>query len=754
MGDPLPMTPSIMKRICEGFSTSRSATHLEICNVKITIEAIEQMHPLFEPHTHLCSLQLRECDLTDDAIVSLCALILASGHRRIRHLDLSGNYLGKQTTNAPRQQYDSSPGTKILVRLLADKFVTLSSVDLSNNPLGNFGILAISQVLPHTSLRELRLSNIHLTPKGFACFVRTLRYASSLCLLDISHNILGYSALMPFFDILPKTELLSINLRDTKMDSIALMALGSSLKDNSTLLTLDISENQVSKESAIVFCNFLKTNTSLQNLTCTNMSLDSLLSFVAFANNSKTGIDDIPIRQVNPLKHDSISSVSTKKYWTKLGFCWTGLLFLALTLIFQIVEDTFDILTIIHFFSNGAVAWGVIGTVFTTLSSIFSFIYHFIASTKKRRKRYWASFLYLILLGQSADTIALIWKTKGNWEEIQEPVKDDDIIHIHTIRTINLIKSITKQIPLMILDGCYLFALNKTTFSAVYLSFFAATLGITWSFTNYLCIVMTKRSKFFVETQEDTIFGKFRTFLYGFLSLSHQILRIMITASRSSWNIVFYIIIAICYYWLFFLISQRVIGNKFFMFIVRSFVLSVLSNCFYGDIVLCSFRGRIEFSKKSRYIPRAVTVVVDVIAFFSRTCIMFVCMIAMQRETTSFRVLLVSIVVFLDFAMIPIRTASEVNGASLIQRKSTETKYRKMNKSKYVYDGQSTSSSGTYDATRSDRVMDFPTHTNISESDSDLRLLLDETTITIQDPETEDDAMEEDFTFNRNEFHI
>ena len=89
----------------------------------------------------------------------------------------------------------------------------LSSLTLSGNPIGNFGILTLAQVLPHSPLRELYLSNIGMTTEGFQCLARVLRFTTSLTLLDISKNVLGYSGLNPLIDQLPYTQITNLNIK-------------------------------------------------------------------------------------------------------------------------------------------------------------------------------------------------------------------------------------------------------------------------------------------------------------------------------------------------------------------------------------------------------------------------------------------------------------------------------------------------------------------------------------------------------------
>ena len=110
------------------------------------------------------------------------------------------------------QQFDITPGCKMLSRLLVDHRVMLSSLDLSNNPLGNYGAIALAQVLPHTPLRELKLSNVQMTTVGFNCISRVLRFTTSLALLDVSKNTIGFDGLTSLFRQLPYTQIAHLNL--------------------------------------------------------------------------------------------------------------------------------------------------------------------------------------------------------------------------------------------------------------------------------------------------------------------------------------------------------------------------------------------------------------------------------------------------------------------------------------------------------------------------------------------------------------
>ncbi|KAA6397677.1 MAG: hypothetical protein EZS28_006793 [Streblomastix strix] len=349
---------------------------------------IFKMSPLFDSES-LQSLIIVDCQINDLQLTSLVAMILQQACRKLRYLDLSGNQIGQDQVLQLAYQSDSTVGMKILARLLVDKRVVLSSLNLSRNPIGNFGVHTLSQVIPYTSLRELILSNVNLTPSGCNCLFLSLKFAPSLIKLDISHNTLGFQVFEQLANHLKRQSfLIVLNLKCTKMCNMSLVMIGRSLRYNQTMKEMDISGNIFEKIAVETFCKDLQENRSLQRLICQDCSIPALDQFVRSAwqaqgeaigidedsiktinkshnksrssqyassiqSNSEQDGDALPYRDIRCLKNEDVTRLSPFKYREYRGWVISGVLVMILKMIFQLYSTITDITSIFDLYSTG-----------------------------------------------------------------------------------------------------------------------------------------------------------------------------------------------------------------------------------------------------------------------------------------------------------------------------------------------------------------------------------------------------------------
>ncbi|KAA6395032.1 MAG: hypothetical protein EZS28_009441 [Streblomastix strix] len=558
-GVPLPMGPGTMRALCQAFTRSPSAVQFTASKMKLNAEDIREMEPLIESQT-LQSLILKDCDIDDDEFIVLCTIILKSGHRLLRYLDLSGNYIGKPVTNIPRKQYDSSPGVKILARLLSDQSVMIGALNLSKNPLGNYGVHAIAQVLPRSSLRELNISNAQVTPNGCCTLLRVLRFSPSLVSLDLSHNILGFPVFHQLIEILPKSEIQNLNLRNTLLDNVSLISLGDALRKNTTLLELDISQNKFAKESVEIFYCGIK----------------SIETFVNASWEAQQGLDDQPK-------------------------------------------------------SSGDIIEAFFLAAFLAIGSICKAIYYFIA---------------------------------GNWDFINRPNSDEDIIHLDTQRTLNILEAITISMPSMILSGYLLLVKGSESTIFKYLSFLGSIGGLSNSISEYLCKESQEDEMVEIGHIEASILWQVRVMIYLFLSLGVNVIRVSLSASLDMRYVAFIVILAAAFWFFFYLLIANPIGGSYITLIRNALVLTgftILSN---SETVFSSVRGRTVYFRWVKALPRFVFIIIDIVACVTRTGLMMFFLMIKQQDLPIAVVLVGLLMGFLDFSMIFLRIVLEMNGVS------------------------------------------------------------------------------------------
>eukprot|EP00770_Monocercomonoides_exilis_P003214 MONOS_3193.1-p1 / transcript=MONOS_3193.1 / gene=MONOS_3193 / organism=Monocercomonoides_exilis_PA203 / gene_product=unspecified product / transcript_product=unspecified product / location=Mono_scaffold00073:41708-46091(+) / protein_length=820 / sequence_SO=supercontig / SO=protein_coding / is_pseudo=false len=679
-GTPLPMNPPVMQSLCLGFVSSPQTTQLEICDIPISLQEIEFMAPLFQKISRLKNLILANCNIDDDTFVALGILILQSKYSRLRYLDLRSNHIGVYTVNAPKIQYDSTPGSKLLSRLLLDKTVKLSCLDVSNNPLGNWGVLALAQVLPRAFIRELRLSSIGMTPNGFFCLNRVIKYTPGLTRLDISHNFLGLTALHSLFNTVPHTNIISLNIRDTGLDDLSLISLGEMLKNNTKMAELDISENKISKESSKLFVECIKSNGILQTLICQDLPVPALSVFSSAAYDSQTGQKDSPTRNIICLKHEPVTMLVPFKYLSMGGYVLSGVIFLLAILAMEIADTVMDVLTILEYFQTGDLVWGILNAAFVLLSFTTTAVFYGVHSRTKEKKRYWIAFLYQIGLGQIPDTFILLSNEKGNWDRMRDPITNRELTHLSTLDNLSLCRAIVESIPQVVLQGYILLVQQKDTTIIPVLSFLGSVLSVCWVFGNYLSTIDPETVKQAEEKLDESIFWQLRTFVYILISLAVNLFRISLISSTDVLSLLFYLLISFSYWFSFFSLIMNTSGFRHLEAFLHALAMTPFGMGFYSDIAFCSGKGRTLYYRWTRSVPRFVFFCVDVVAWAFRSLSLFVHLLIKQHSLHLAILLAMLLVIFIDMTLIPLRLVIETNGVSSKLRMKPKVKAKRKKK--------------------------------------------------------------------------
>ncbi|XP_049322618.1 NACHT, LRR and PYD domains-containing protein 12-like [Astyanax mexicanus] len=225
---------------------------------------VKKLHDLLvDPQHKLSKLRLCDCNITDEGSASLCSA-LKSNPSHIRELELSNNRLGdsgiKHITDLLQ-----NPNCLLEKLMLNNNGFTekdcadlekafrinpshLKELDLSGNKLGNSGVKKMSDLLKMSEwkLTKLNISDCSVTEEGYADLVSALKSNSSLVELDLRDNDPGNTGVKKFTDLLkePNCKLKTVRFLKTSAAEEACASLSADLGVNLLLQTeLNLSRN-------------------------------------------------------------------------------------------------------------------------------------------------------------------------------------------------------------------------------------------------------------------------------------------------------------------------------------------------------------------------------------------------------------------------------------------------------------------------------------------------------------------------------
>ena len=189
---------------------------------------------------------------------------------------------------------------------------SLTSLDLSNNSIGDEGASSLSDALRvNTSLTSLNLPGNSIGDEGASSLSEALRVNTSLTSLDLSNNSIGVEGASSLSEALRvNTSLTSLNLRYNPIGGEGASSLSEALRVNTSLTTLYLFLNSIGDEGASSLSEALRVNTSLTSLDLSNNSIGvegaSSLSEALRVNTSLTSLN----LRYNPISGEGASSLS------------------------------------------------------------------------------------------------------------------------------------------------------------------------------------------------------------------------------------------------------------------------------------------------------------------------------------------------------------------------------------------------------------------------------------------------------------
>jgi Ran GTPase-activating protein (RanGAP) involved in mRNA processing and transport len=151
----------------------------------------------------------------------------------------------------------------------------ITKLTISYWPMGDEGACGFAKLLlENSSLKELSLRTCGISGLGAKAILTALETNTTLIKLDLSRNNfrLGHEHISTLDSIIPRmTGLEELSLYMTKLDVESVRSLMRGVQNNTSLRTLDISDNLGSVETVLdIIMEYLPQMTCLQRLTVTN----------------------------------------------------------------------------------------------------------------------------------------------------------------------------------------------------------------------------------------------------------------------------------------------------------------------------------------------------------------------------------------------------------------------------------------------------------------------------------------------------
>ena len=145
---------------------------------------------------------------------------------------------------------------------------SMKSLNLSNNNIGNEGVIAIAEALKENQIiTTLDLHNNFIGPEAATALANALRVNSSITKVILTYNNIeneGATALAEALRV--NKTVTSLNLWMNKIGPVGATELAEALKVNKTVTSLNLSNNKIGPVGATALANALKVNSNIASL--------------------------------------------------------------------------------------------------------------------------------------------------------------------------------------------------------------------------------------------------------------------------------------------------------------------------------------------------------------------------------------------------------------------------------------------------------------------------------------------------------
>ena len=154
--------------------------------------------------------------------------------------------------------------------------ITLFELSIFDSIISNAEVCTLANALAHnTGLYSLDLTQNNISPEGALSIADALCLNTSLSKLDLSNNVLGNEGAWMIAMALAKNALLKcLNLEDNNIETEGVCAIGAALRTNYTLISLRLSSNLIGVEGARALVALLEKNRKLKHLYLSDCDID------------------------------------------------------------------------------------------------------------------------------------------------------------------------------------------------------------------------------------------------------------------------------------------------------------------------------------------------------------------------------------------------------------------------------------------------------------------------------------------------
>ncbi|KAK4471242.1 hypothetical protein MN116_004688 [Schistosoma mekongi] len=249
-----------LKPIFSSISSSLNITQLDLGNAYLTDECVNHLCHMLNENTYITDLNLSENQLTSKSVEHLCEVLVSS--TELLRLNLRKNL------------FNDSAG-KFFAELIATS-LKLTYINISYNDLGELTCQYIGRALPQaTTLTEIDLSWNRLGCGKMIYFTKGLAENRKLMYLNLSVNGIG-----------PKR---------------GCTELAYAIRNNQTLQTLDLSDNRINPEGAVLLSKGFYVNSTL---TCLRMARNPMQTAGCYAiltgilKNPNSGLMELDLQDI------------------------------------------------------------------------------------------------------------------------------------------------------------------------------------------------------------------------------------------------------------------------------------------------------------------------------------------------------------------------------------------------------------------------------------------------------------------------
>eukprot|EP00771_Trimastix_marina_P000531 gnl/Trimastix_PCT/1551.p1 GENE.gnl/Trimastix_PCT/1551~~gnl/Trimastix_PCT/1551.p1 ORF type:complete len:977 (+),score=317.75 gnl/Trimastix_PCT/1551:86-3016(+) len=555
-------------------------------------------------------------------------------------------------------------------KMLSHECCGLIALDLSRN---HFNAEFLSTFAPAAArartLKVLSLQACHLGPDSAGVLAEMLRGTRSLEYLDISGNRIGDVGMQTIMQGFQRNNKLDTLLaRYTGLGDKACTELAATLRVNTRLRAIDISDNPISRTAITRVLDSLHDNGVVETFVCKGLKNDPMSAALKEARWTQKGHSPNKKRSIDLFIYDQLGWLSRIKYWSKFGVCWPGFLSLVVTMGLYIFDVITDILVLETYYRDRDTIWFVFSAFFILLNQVVIGLLFSLVLYRKTRVsiiRRWTSFY---VFGYLIETLLIMKRHKGNWESMQrsQTGTEKNLSNVVAMRTVAACEALLESLPQTFLQAYVLFqklANQEDVGTILYLSALLSVCTLSLSFARYMSDVVVESQNAYHSGRISSMFTLVRFFFYFLFAMASCLCRVALPAMQFQ-AIVFLIVAAELIWWfLLYIIAVKPEQGRGFMVLGRALVLSVLSFGSYSDLLMTTPRGRYKFREWMRNIPRFVFAFWDLVVVAERIFVsMFVLWKVITQEneekTTIFHFglkLFIILAVAFDFILVFVR---------------------------------------------------------------------------------------------------